>query len=244
MTGGFPLKVSDRTKAPAGASVQSSAKVSDQALAKASDPPSKRPVAAPATISAKTPVQNPAKVLVAAPATYAENRVKVGVYGSLPSDSPLLVPVATTTGRSRQRMHVVAASKLAAMSEAVLSSLGFSLLVASGWRPHRWTSFEQYRQSLIEKYKKPGLTDDEAFRLGRTYLAFDSPHETGLAADFGCGGLLPVSATITKQRTTALWKWLRDNAWSFGFTPYISEPWHWECNIPLSVFRSGKEKIA
>jgi D-alanyl-D-alanine dipeptidase len=117
------------------------------------------------------------------------------------------------------------------MSEAVQRDLGFPLLVASGWRPHRWASREQYEQVLIQKYG--------SVAKGRLYLAFDSPHETGLAMDLGCGGLEPVSATIEKQKSTPLFKWLVENAYKYNFTPYRVEPWHWECRISLNAYDSG-----
>jgi hypothetical protein len=108
--------------------------------------------------------------------------------------------------------------------------------VASGWRPHRWASFAEYEQVLIAKYG--------SVERGRLFLAFNSPHETGLACDFGCGGLMPVSATIHQQQGTLLWKWLIENAWQFGFTPYKIECWHWESRISLSAFASGIPDVA
>ena len=163
---------------------------------------------------------------------YEENRVTTKEFGSLPGDSPLLVNVPTAPGHSQQRLHVVVAQSLIPMSEAVEQSLGFPLLVASGWRPHRWTSRAQYEQVLIEKYG--------SVAKGRLYLAFDSPHETGLAADMGCGGLSPVSATIPQQEQTPLFKWLVDNAWNYGFTPYKVECWHWEHRVSLASYQSGE----
>jgi D-alanyl-D-alanine dipeptidase len=118
------------------------------------------------------------------------------------------------------------------MSEAVEEALGFPLLIASGWRPHRWTSRAQYEQVLIEKYG--------SVAKGRLYLGFDSPHEVGLAMDIGCGGLSPVSATIDRQKTTPLFKWLVEHAWEYEFTPYCVEPWHWEHRVSLTSYRSGE----
>ena len=163
--------------------------------------------------------------------SYVEHRTTVAFYGSLPSVSHLLVPVPTTPGHSPQRLHTLAAGAFAAMSKAVDAALGFPLLSASGWRPHRWTSRAQYEQVLVAKYG--------SVSRGQLFLAFDSPHETGLACDFGCGGLEPVSATIEHQRTTPLWRWLYTHAYEFGWTPYEVEPWHFEHWVPLDAYQSG-----
>jgi hypothetical protein len=164
--------------------------------------------------------------------SYTENRVTTKEFGSLPSDSPLLVNVPTAPGHSQQRLHVLAADKFTKMSATVESDLKFSLLAASGWRPHRWTSREQYEQVLIAKYG--------SVARGKLFLAFDSPHETGLACDFGCGGLMPISKTIAAQKQTPLFAWLREHAWEYGFTPYMVEPWHWEIRLSLPSFQSGQ----
>ena len=162
---------------------------------------------------------------------YVENRVTTAEFGPLPANSPLLVDVPTAPGHQQQRNHVVTAGYLIKMSAAAEQSLGYPLLIASGWRPHRWTSRAQYEAILIQRYG--------SVAKGRLYLAFDSPHETGLACDFGCGGLQPVSATIPQQKETPLFKWLVDNAWMFGFTPYKVEPWHWESRISSAAYLSG-----
>jgi D-alanyl-D-alanine dipeptidase len=164
--------------------------------------------------------------------SWNEMRTPVSVFGSLPSDSPLLVPIPTTPGHRPQRLHVLAAAAFAHLADAVRADLQIELLAASGWRPHRWTSREQYETALIEKYG--------SVARGRLYLAFDSPHETGLACDFGCGGLAPVSATIAEQQRTPLHKWLVLNAWKHGWHPYKREPWHYECWVPLDSYLSGK----
>ena len=117
------------------------------------------------------------------------------------------------------------------MSAAAKSDLGFELLGASGWRPHRWASRAQYEQFLIKKYG--------SVAKGRLYLAFDSPHETGLALDFGCGGLEPSSATIQQQQQTPVFHWLVANAWKFGWHPYKVEPWHWEFPVSVQAYQTG-----
>jgi LAS superfamily LD-carboxypeptidase LdcB len=160
---------------------------------------------------------------------YEENRVTVAEFGSLPKNSPLLVKVPRSP---KQYLHVLAAQTLTEMSNAAFWDLGIRLLVASGWRPHRWKSYEDYKNTLIKKYG--------SVSKGKLYLAYNSPHETGLAVDFGCGGLAPVSATIPKQKQTKLFLWLVEHAYKFGWTPYKVEPWHWECKIGIDAYKSGK----
>jgi len=74
---------------------------------------------------------------------------------------------------------------------------------------------------------------------GRRWVAYNSPHETGLAVDFGVGGLEPSRRTRKKQRQTPLHNWLVENAHHFGFHPYKTEPWHWEFPIGLKAWKSG-----
>jgi LAS superfamily LD-carboxypeptidase LdcB len=152
--------------------------------------------------------------------SYEEKRVTTAHYGTLLGSSPLLVAVPTTPGHAPQKLHTLAAQAFTPLAAAVKSDLGIVLLCASGWRPHRWASRAQYEQTLIEKYG--------SVVKGHLYLAFDSPHETGRACDFGCGGLEPRSATIAQQKQTPLFHWLVANADRFGWHPYKVEPWHWE----------------
>lgn len=180
-----------------------------------------------------------------------ENRVRVSEFGSLAGDSALLVPVPTVLGKRPQRLHVLAARDLIFMSNAVVADevVEDRLLVASGWRPHRWTSRQAYEDELVRRYatrleKKYGKKPirEQVVVYGRKLLAFDSPHETGLALDLGCGGLAPVSATAVAQRQEPLYLWLVENARRFGFTSYRPEPWHWEHRVPLDAYRAGAVK--
>lgn len=60
-----------------------------------------------------------------------------------------------------------------------------------------------------------------------------SAHHSGRAIDVWLGSRTS-SRNVGKQRRTAAWRWLRDNAERFGFYPYTTEPWHWEYNPPAS----------
>ncbi len=48
----------------------------------------------------------------------------------------------------------------------------------------------------------------------------NSQHERGLAVDFTYGGQI-------FNRSSPGYKWLRNNAWRYGFINLKSEPWHW-----------------
>ena len=161
---------------------------------------------------------------------YAEKRVRVADFGILPLSSDLLVSVPSVPGMDC-KVHVLAASDLLAMAAEIKRLLGIEALIASGCRAHRWASRAAYEAAMVTQYG--------SVAEGQRWVAFNSPHETGLAVDFGCGGLHPDSKTAIYQRQTLLWAWLHDNAWRFGFTPYLPEPWHWEHWIPREAWLTG-----
>jgi hypothetical protein len=164
------------------------------------------------------------------PTHYAERRVGVRIYGKLDGESPLLVAV-PETGGSRKRLHRLAAAALERMAAAVLRDLELELKLASGWRAHRWQSRAQYESVLVAKYG--------SVAEGKRWLAFDSPHETGLAIDIGVGGLTPSRSTVASQREQPLFRWLVAHAWEYGFHPYKVEPWHWEHPLSREAFKTG-----
>jgi hypothetical protein len=172
-----------------------------------------------------------ATIAVATPPlhTYNEQRISVRIYGKLSGDSELLVPVPATGGP--KRLHKVAAAALLRMAEAVRRDLAIELKLASAWRAHRWQSREQYEAVLVAKFG--------SVAEGRRWLAFDSPHETGLAIDIGVGGLKPSRASVTFQRKQPLHQWMVAHAWEYGFHPYKVEPWHWEFPISREAYASG-----
>jgi len=172
-----------------------------------------------------------ATIAVATPPahTYNEQRIGVRIYGKLSGDSELLVPVPATGGP--KRLHKVAAAALLRMAEAVRRDLAIELKLASAWRAHRWQSREQYEAVLVAKFG--------SVAEGRRWLAFDSPHETGLAIDIGVGGLKPSRASVAFQRKQPLHQWMVAHAWEYGFHPYKVEPWHWEFPISREAYASG-----
>lgn len=160
-----------------------------------------------------------------------EHRTSTKIFGSLPKDSPLLVNIPTAENYLQQKLHILAANGFNSLADAAKKELDLEVLAASGWRPHRWDSFKQYEDFVVHKYG--------SLKKGRLYLAFDSPHETGLAVDFNCGGLKPLSGTIELQKQTVFYKWLTENAFKYGWTPYLAECWHWEYFIDLESYKTG-----
>lgn len=184
---------------------------------------------APAAPTLQAAVAPPRLQTAATGETYVERRVSVRVYGTVGANSPLLVQVPGTGGP--KRLHKLAAAALARMSAAAQQDLGLELKLASAWRAHRWESRAQYEAVLVAKFG--------SIAEGKRWLAFDSPHETGLAIDIGVGGLKPSRASVGFQRGTPLHQWLIAHAWEFGFHPYKTEPWHWEYPVSLAAYRSG-----
>lgn len=161
---------------------------------------------------------------------YTERRVRVANYGRIARSSRLLVDVPGTNGKPR-KLHRLAALALGRLL-AEAKEAGLDLLVQSGWRRHKWSSRAEYEAVLRAKYG--------SVERGNDFLAYDSPHETGLAVDFGTEGLFPKSGTIPAQRKTAAFAWLVENAWRFGWRPYKAEPWHWECPLSLRAWTTGE----
>jgi peptidoglycan hydrolase-like protein with peptidoglycan-binding domain/D-alanyl-D-alanine dipeptidase len=161
---------------------------------------------------------------------FMERRVRVAKLGTLASSSALLREVPGTGGKPRL-LHRLAAVDLDALIAAAKSDTKVELLIQSGWRAHRWKSYADYEATMIRKYG--------SVAKGKQYMAYDSPHETGLAVDFGTGGLEAKSATADAQRKTPVYQWLVANAYRFGFMPYAKEPWHWEHPLSLRAWTTG-----
>ena len=173
---------------------------------------------------------------------FTENRVYIRDFGNLPRSSPLLVPVPTYPhAKGQQYLHVLAAKRLKALSKAAARDGFPDIKIASGWRPHAWTSWDQYVDFVTRKYG--------SLAEGRKKVAYNSPHETGLAIDFGYGGVAPYFKAIdnpfglsnAQQKQTPFYKWLVKNAHKFGLTPYKYEAWHWEVNIPKYAWETGQD---
>jgi hypothetical protein len=164
--------------------------------------------------------------------SFVEHRVTTAYYGTLPGDSPLLVPVPTVPSKPKpERLHKLAAEGFVPLAAAIKKDLGLDLQIVSGWRPHRWTSWNQYVAFVTKKYG--------SLTAGRNYLGFNSPHEVGLAMDIGIGGLWPDTSTMEKQKQTPIYKWLVEHAWEHGWTNFKKEQWHWEFWVDIDSYKSG-----
>ena len=164
---------------------------------------------------------------------FVERRVRLkNLGGSLPRSSALLCEIPSKNENRPRKLHCLAAAALVDMIEACKADIGVDLRVQSGWRRHRWKSRKHYEDTLIKKYG--------SVREGRKWLAYSSPHESGLAVDFGTGGLEPRRATRAKQKQTPAYKWLVANAYRFGFHPYKREPWHWEHPLSVRAWTTGE----
>lgn len=171
---------------------------------------------------------------------FQENRVRLNDYGPLRPDDPRLVQVPST--KSSSTLHTLAAKRFMALRDAAERDGFPDVRISSGYREDRAAykrgpdgrksraAFEAY---LLERYG--------SVKEGYRWLAFDSPHETGLALDFGNHGLQPTSANNAEQMRTPFYRWLVNNAYRFGLTPYKGEAWHWEFKIPRDAWASGEE---
>lgn len=180
---------------------------------------------------------------------FKERRVKRSEIDAIPRGDSRLVAIPGVND-SKRTLHALAAQAFSAMRQAIVEAGVAStwdegakpfaeaddIKVASGWRRHRWKSREHYEKTVIKKYG--------SVREGRKWLGYQSPHETGLAIDFGVGGLWPTKKTRKRQAKTELYGWLVDHAWEFGFTPYKLEPWHWEFRLPLASELSQEDRDA
>jgi len=100
--------------------------------------------------------------------------------------------------------------------------------------------FKNIRPSTVadKEYLFDGYLKDRygSAKTGRRKLAFISVHNSGLAFDIRSNGLSSESDATTQQKNTTLFKWLKENAHKYGFTPYKVEPWHWELLPPRASY--------
>jgi hypothetical protein len=221
------------TRAAIEAALQASAAGTGElrTMAVAAEPPEDEVEAADADAADDAAPQAAAAVgSTATGAGYVERRVKVRIYGTMATTSKLLVPVPGVSSGTK-RLHVLAAAGFTSLAAAIQRDLGIELKTASAWRAHRWTSREQYEAVLVSRFG--------SVKEGKRWLAFDSPHETGLAMDIGVGGLKPTRSTVDFQRKQPLHQWLVQHASEHGWYPYKTEPWHWEYPLSLEAYQSG-----
>jgi len=145
---------------------------------------------------------------------------------------PRLVAVASVRGRECLLHWACAAAfrSLAAQWHEAYPDLP-PLLVASGWRAHRWASREQYEAHLIQRYG--------SVAVGRVWLAYRSAHETGLALDLGSPPpMRPDKRWVETQRQSNVYAWLAAEMQARGFRWYVPEPWHLECPVPAAAWQA------
>ena len=198
---------------------------------------------------------------------FKESRVKLSKFkfpgndagrGGLPRDAkgtdgqPLLVDVPSSGGR--QKLHRLVAKRLEAMNRKWLADGGQQeFKVASGWRKPAFATFAEYHNwcrnknyYLGPKWGTGAATQTPSYQGTKkceVAKAFYSPHETGLAIDFGNNGLKPTMSTNSIQKQTPAYVWLTENAHLFGITPYIKEAWHWEVQMPLESWITGEDWV-
>ena len=213
------------------------------------------------------PVKEKYNKFVEEPVEYKESRVVLKSYqfpgqserGGLPKgakgsdNQPLLVPVPSSG--NQQKLHRLAAKRLEELNKKwIADNPGVEeLKVASGWRPKAFDSVSAYHTWCRKMgYWLPATYGPGPSSQTNTYKggskctkkkAFNSPHETGLAIDFGNNTLEPRSKTDAIQKQSKAFLWLFKNAHLFGITPYIEEAWHWEIKVPLEAWITGEEFI-
>ena len=181
---------------------------------------------------------------------YKENRVRVNEgISAIPKGSSLLTNVAPRPGRSQSvgKLHKLVANRFNAMKTAAALE-GIEIYSQSGWRSSPWKSREHYEEQMIETY---GSVSE-----GKKWKAYISAHETGLGVDFyipkttedevdiapsQSGDSEYGKRTQSLQKQTKAFKWLRNNAHKYGFTPFLREPWHWEVLLPIESWKTGAE---
>lgn len=92
--------------------------------------------------------------------------------------------------------------------------------VASAWRLRPWPTRAAYEADMVRRYG--------SVQEGQKWVAWDSLHHRGVAADLTGAGLSVSSARAASMRGTPGDRWLDANAARFGFGRYAPEPWHIE----------------
>jgi hypothetical protein len=188
----------------------------------------------------------------------------------LPNNSPLLTKVRTRPGWPQQKVHILVANRFEELIKAAAND-GIDIYCQSGWRKpwtsrQEYDTFilKNYvnnpkSRSYYENFLKNNVTVERAKELaakdGARWKAYKSAHFTGLGIDFfippsktgeiaiasSMPGNKEYGKTTDEQKKASGFKWLKENAHKFGFTPLNSEAWHWEVLIPIESWRSGSE---
>lgn len=149
-----------------------------------------------------------------------------------PSD---LVEVTVPATRMME-LRASAARALEAMFAEMAADGVTNVSITSAYRPYTYQ--EQLFSGYVEAEMAKGLSYEDAVALVETYSsrAGYSEHQTGLCVDFWASGMNDL--TNEQFEPTEACKWLRENAWKFGFilrypsdktdtTGYSYESWHY-----------------
>ncbi len=174
-------------------------------------------------------------------ATWKENRVRIKHYGGtiLNKKDKLLAIIKGPNERGYLRAHGLVVKRYQAMKAAAAAD-GVQMKVVSGWRKHKYKSYEDYTEKMLAKGFKSAKSASK-------WIAFNSPHETGMALDLNSVGeekgmiCTKHAETSGRNAATKLAKWMKANAWKFGFSPYKGESWHWEVRLPVHAWVTGEE---
>jgi len=173
--------------------------------------------------------------------SWKENRVRIRHYGGTIKNKKdkLLAKIKGPNERGYLKAHLLVVKRYQAM-KAAAAAAGVQMKVVSGWRKHKYKSFEDYEAKMLAK----GYASAKA---ASKWIAFNSPHETGMALDINSVGeekgmiCQNRAETSGRNKNSVLGKWLIANAWKFGFAPYKNETWHWEVRLPVYSWVTGEE---
>lgn len=118
-----------------------------------------------------------------------------------------------------QRLVPDAASALERLLAAARAD-GVDLRPVSTWRARPWATRADYEADMVRRYG--------SVAKGQRWVAWDSLHHRGIAADLVGAGLSVSSANADAMRGSVGDRWLAANAERFGFGRYDPEPWHVE----------------
>lgn len=183
---------------------------------------------------------------------FIQTRVRLEEYGNIeqiqvklvevPAPDPIFLKSKNDWKKfTPQKLHPLAAKRFFAMNEAWMKeNPGMPpMTISSGYRKPRFASMEEYKEFA----RREGYS---SVAEAREYVAFESPHSTGLAFDLYTWpkmkpGLYADRRFIELQKTDKMYKWMKANAYRFGISPYVKETWHWEVKIPKESWITGEE---
>lgn len=237
-------EIADSEPMSAGTDEEQKKKNGDKTLKQpgAKVPPPHTSDTSPSAVAKSSGTKKKSSAIIKPAQPFTEARVRVDDYAPLPENSPLLVSIAST-GNGPQKAHKLLVARWDMMNMAWLSENpgGKDLTVSSGWRKRDFATEEEYNKAMLDpngKWKYKSL--EEAHKK----KAWKSAHETGLAIDLHCNGIVGGKFAVNEQsKQTQCYRWLKENAYKYGFSPYQFEAWHWECRLPYENWLSGEEFV-